>query len=297
MIYATKIKEEMKDVEELDDLQSNAKQVRSVEISGKLGYHYDINELFETITKAVTDGHQNLPKETKSTTKADMELDESKKYIKTLESLNKNEVISSSFIRPLAKLLVPKNKSQFRLKDDPDSDNWKVYKKNCEKVTFYNDKLLFRDSGVVFTLQGDILSTITGYDFKKSHSPDAKQIINFLKEMHFNTRATGKSNRHKNLIKNYYNTRAILASELKIIFLSGNPNELCERLKLLIQEKRADNDSGMTNQEMVAIIDELLEYKNFTPTQHKKIYKKFSSYKENVNDHDKKHVFFLPIKV
>ena len=45
-------------------------------------------------------------------------------------------------IRPIAKVLVPKNESQFRLLDDPGSDNWNDYKMNGEKVTLYDDKLL-----------------------------------------------------------------------------------------------------------------------------------------------------------
>ena len=67
--------------------------------------------------------------------------------------MNKNEVIHSSLIRPIAKLLVPKNKSQFRLLDDSDSDNWNDYKMNGENFTIYDDKLLFRDTGVVFYVQ------------------------------------------------------------------------------------------------------------------------------------------------
>ena len=46
-----------------------------------------------------------------------------------------------------------------------------------EKVTLYDDQVLFRDNGVVFTLKGDILLMITDYDFNKTHSNDAKQII------------------------------------------------------------------------------------------------------------------------
>ena len=46
--------------------------------------------------------------------------------------MNKNEVIPSSLTRPIGKFLVPKNKSQFRLVDDPDSGNWNEYKKNGE---------------------------------------------------------------------------------------------------------------------------------------------------------------------
>ena len=72
-----------------------------------------------------------------------MELYESNKYNKTLESKNKNEILHSSLIRPIPELLVPKNRSQFRLLDDPDSDKWNDYKTNREKITLYDDKLPF----------------------------------------------------------------------------------------------------------------------------------------------------------
>ena len=45
----------------------------------------------------------------------------------------KKEVFHSSLIRPIAKLLVPK-KSQFRLLDDSESDNWNGYIMPREKV-------------------------------------------------------------------------------------------------------------------------------------------------------------------
>ena len=140
--------------------------------------------------------------------------------------MNKNEVIHSSLIRSIAKLLVPKNKCQFRLIYDPDSDNWNDFKMNGEKDSLYDDKLVFRDTGVAFTLEGDILSMITDYDFNKPDSLDAKQISNFWDEMHFDIHAKSKSFRDKNLKKNYYNKRAILASGLKTVFLSENFNEL-----------------------------------------------------------------------
>ena len=116
--------ETKEELEELEDLQSKVKQVRLVENLGKQSYHYDIKELFETITNALTDNNQNLFEASKATTKAIMEPGKSNKYGKILESKNRIEVILSSLIRPEAKLLVPKNKSQFRLLGDPDSDNW-----------------------------------------------------------------------------------------------------------------------------------------------------------------------------
>ena len=57
----------------------------------------------------------------------------------------------------------------------------------------------------------------------------------------------------------------------KTIFLSSDPNELCDRLKLLLQEKHAGNNSDIVNDEIVVIIDKLLEYKCITKKQHNQI--------------------------
>ena len=65
MIYATK-KEESNNLEELNDLKSKVKQVGLVEKLGKEGYHEDIIEISEPITKAVIDSNQKLLEETKS---------------------------------------------------------------------------------------------------------------------------------------------------------------------------------------------------------------------------------------
>ena len=61
-----------------------------------------------------------------------------------------------------------------------------------------------------------------------------------------------------------------------MIFVSSIRNDFCNWLKLLVQEKQAGNESDVFNQEMVAIVDKLLEYKCITSTQHKKIIKKFN---------------------
>ena len=57
----------------------------------------------------------------------------------------------------------------------------------------------------------------------------------------------------------------------KSILLSTDRNELCDRLKLLLQEKQAGNNSDIINDEIVVIIDKLLEYKCITKKQHKQI--------------------------
>ena len=57
----------------------------------------------------------------------------------------------------------------------------------------------------------------------------------------------------------------------KTIFLSSNPDELCDRINIFLQEKQAENNSDIFNQEIVAIIDKLLEYKCISKKQHKQI--------------------------
>ena len=69
MIYAIKNEDQIQDREELDDLQSKVKQVGLVEKLGKQGYHYDMKELFEPITKTLTDTHQKIIEEPHPTQK------------------------------------------------------------------------------------------------------------------------------------------------------------------------------------------------------------------------------------
>ena len=80
-----------------------------------------------------------------------------------------------------------------------------------------------------------------------------------------------KSDRDKSIIR-LLKSPVIMASGVsKSIFLSSDPNDLCDRLKLLLQEKQAGNNSDIINDEIVAIIDKLLEYKCIPKKQHKQI--------------------------
>ena len=188
-------------MDEIEDLQSKVKQVRLVEKLGEKGFHYKIKEPIEPITKAVTDSNQKLLEETKSYTKANEVLKESNIQIKHIELMKRNGVIDSILIRPIAKYLVPSNKSQFRLHDGPDSDNWNDYIMNGEKVTNFDNKLVFKNSGKNFTLRGDALKMITDYKFKTTDSPDAKLIIDMMDEIFFDIRSLGKSLRVRDLKK------------------------------------------------------------------------------------------------
>ena len=77
--------------------------------------------------------------------------------------------------------------------DDPDSDNWNDYVMNGEKITRHDDMLVFKKSVKFVTLRGDSLKMMTDFIFNTTDSPDAKLIITFMDEMHFDTQARAKS--------------------------------------------------------------------------------------------------------
>ena len=106
--------------------------------------------------------------------------------------MNRYGVIHPRLIRSIAKLLVSTNKNQLRLYDDLDSDNWKDYVMNGEKVTTYDDELVFKNSGKVFTLSGDVLKMTTDYRFNTTESPDPNLITDIMDEMHFDIHSRDK---------------------------------------------------------------------------------------------------------
>ena len=167
------------------------------------------------------------------------------------------------------------NKSQFRLRKDPDSTKMIDFLiRRKIPVTIFSNMITFRDSNKTFKLEGDLLKVITNHKFNVDHSnqQDRKIIYEFAKEMNYDTKSTGRpSVRHESMIR-LLDKPAIMASGIsKTIFLSSDPNELCDRLKLLLQEKHAGNYSNIINDEIVVIIDKLLEYKCISKKQHQQI--------------------------
>ena len=89
--------------------------------------------------------------------------------------------------------------------------------------------------------------------------------------MNFNIKQKGRKSDRDKLLKKVLKSPAIMASRTSTAFLSSDPNELCERWKLLLQEKQAGNNSDITIDEIVAIVDKLLEYKCLSQKQHKQV--------------------------
>ena len=133
--------------------------------------------------------------------------------------------------------------------------------------------LTFRDTGKEFELTGDLLVMITNKNYKVDHASlaDKRLMYDFAKEMHFDERRVGnKPTRDITFIK-LLKSPPIMALGLTTICFSENPDELCNRINLLLQEKHAGINSNIINQEIFALVDKLLEYKCISKKQHKQI--------------------------
>ena len=174
--------------------------------------------------------------------------------------MNDRGILASYLLSPLSKIINPENTSQFRLVRDHNSNR-------VNDLLIHNSipiLLTFRDTNKVFELKGDLLKMITNknYNVNLANLPDKKTMYDFAKEMNFDLRAQGNiSTRDRTLINILKSPRLMVSASgvSKIIFLSSDPDELCNRLKLLLQEKHAGNNSEIINDDIVAIVDKLLE--------------------------------------
>ena len=189
--------------------------------------------------------------------------------------MNDTGKLASYLMSPLSKITNPENTSQFELVIDHNSNRVNdLLIKNTIPITLYNNMLTFRDSGKVFELKGDLFEMITNknYNVNLDSLSDQKLLYDFSKEMNFDTKAqANKSTRDKTLIKMLKSPGLMISASgvSKTIFLSTYPDEICNRLKLILQEKHAGINSDIINDEIVAIVDKLLEYKCISKKQHK----------------------------
>ena len=72
-------------------------------------------------------------------------------------------------------------------------------------------------------------------------------------------------------------SHATMALGILTTFLLFDPKALRDRLKLLIQQKPAGNNSGLITEKVVAIVDKLLEYECISKKQHKILLHKYSN--------------------
>ena len=148
--------------------------------------------------------------------------------------------------------------------------------KNTIPITSHNNLLTIRDTGKVIELKGDLLKMIAykNYNVDLAKLADKTLMYDFAKEMHFDVRGQGRESTRDSTVVKLLESPGLMDSASGIsntIFLPSNPDELCDRLKLLLQELQAGINSNIFNDEIVVVVDKSLEYNCISKKQHKQI--------------------------
>ena len=273
MLYPINNREDLKKLDEAVSLQNQVQEVRLQDKLGEQNYHEDTKKLFKPMTDTIRNTSEIVMKIlTENSTNNNKTIENLNEKI--LELMNEKGSIAPYLTSSLVDLFKPENISQFGLRKDTDSTKMNDFLiPRGIPVTLFSNMIVFRDSNKSFKLEGGLLKLITIYKFNADHSSpqDKKLIYEFAKEMNYDTKSIRRpSIRHNSIVK-ILESPAIMASGVTTIFLSENPNELWDRLKLLIQEKLGGNNSNIINDEIVAIVDKLLEFKCISKKQHKQI--------------------------
>ena len=272
-MFPIKDREDLEKLNELISLENQVQEVRLQDELGEQNYHEDAKKIFKPLTDELKNTSEKITKtlteNSNNNNKAIENLNE-----KILELMDEKGMIAPYLASSLVNLFKLENKSQFRLRKDNNSTKMNDFLIHRGiPVTLFSNMITFRDTKKSFKLEGDLLNLITNYKFNADHSSpqDKKLIYEFVTERNYDTKSIGRpSVRHISMVK-ILNSPAIMASRLPTIFLSENPDELFDRLRLLLQEKHARDNSDVIKDEIVALIDKLLEYKCITKKQHKQI--------------------------
>ena len=279
MLFAIKNNDDLETLNELVSLENQVEFDRLQEKLGKQNFQEYMKKIFESVIKSLESTSQDITKTIKEASIKNNQAIENLDN-KFSEIMNDRGILASYLLSPLSKITNPENASQFKLVKVSNSNRVNGLKINkTVPITLYNNMLTFRDTGKEFELTGDLLKMITNknYNVDLASLSDKKLFYDFAKQMNFDTKALGnKSTRYRTLMKLLKSPGLMVSASgvSKTIFLSSDPDELCNRLKLLLQEKHVGYKSDIINQEIVAIVDKLLEYKCISKKQHKQILKK-----------------------
>ena len=176
---------------------------------------------------------------------------------------------------PLSKVANPENTSQYKPVKDPNSkkvNDLSIH--NTIPITLY--KLTFRDTDKEFEIRGDPLKMITNKNYKVDLAglSDKKLMYNFAKEKNFDLKAQGNKSTRDRTVINLLKSPGLLISAFgnsNTIVLLSDPDELCDRLKLLLQQKQAGKNSNIFNDGIVVVLDKFLEYECLSKKRHNQV--------------------------
>ena len=254
-------------------LQDQEKVVRLQDKLGKHNFLEDMKKVSEPVTKSIEDVSEEVTKTiTESSIKNNKALENiNNKFSKVI---NDRGILAFHLMSPLSKISNPENTGQFKLVKDSTSNGVNdLLIHNSIPLTLHNNLLTFLDTGKEFELKGDLLKmmTIINYNVDLASLQEKKLLYDFAKEMYFDLKAqSNKSTRDRTLIMLLESPtlRASASSVSKTMFLSSDPGEFCNRIKLLLQGRQGDNNFNKIIDKIIAKVDKLSEYKCLSKKQH-----------------------------
>ena len=192
MLYSIKDREDLENLIELTSLQDQVKAVRLRDKLDKQNFHENMKKVFEPLTDTLKKTSENI---TKTVTESSMKNNKAISDLneKILELMNDKCLIAPYPASSLVNVFKSENKSQFRLRKDPNSTKMNDFLIHGNiPVTLFSNMITFRDSNKSFRLEGDLLKLITNYKFNADHSTpqDKKLIYEFAKEMNYDAKST-----------------------------------------------------------------------------------------------------------
>ena len=214
MMFPIRNIEDLQNLNEAVSLQNQVKVVRLQDKLGKQNFHENMEEVFEPLTDSLKKTSDNktktLTENSINNNKAFENLNE-----KILELMNDKGMIAPYLTTSLVEVFKKDNKSQFRLRKDPNSTKMNDFLiHGTIPVTIFSNMITFRDRNKTFRLEGDLLKVITNYKFNVDHSnqQDRKIIYEFAIEMNYDVKSTGRpSTRHNSMVR-LLDQPAIMAS-------------------------------------------------------------------------------------
>ena len=236
MLYPIKDREDFQKLNDLVSLENQVKVVRLQDKLGKQSFHEDMKKVIEPVTKSLENTSQDI---TKTITETSFKNNQALQNLnnKLLEILNDRGILATYLMFLSSKITNPENSSKFKLVEDHNSNRVNdLLKKNTIPKNLYGNILTLRDTGKEFELNGDLLKIITNNNYNVSlvSLPDKKIFYDFAKEMYFDVKAPGRKSTRDLTLKKLLKSPAIAASGVSTVFLSSDPNEVCDGLKLLL---------------------------------------------------------------
>ena len=136
---------------------------------------------------------------------------------------------------------------------------------NLIPITLHDNLQTFRETGKVFEMKGKLSKTITIKicNVDVASLSDKKNNVWFTNEYNFDLKAQGNKNTRDRTFIKLLKTPGLMvsASGVSKTKLSSDPNEVYDRLKWILQKKQVGKNSDTFNEQIIAIVDNFLEYK------------------------------------